>query len=117
MFVGAFSRTRYREKRYKEFVEKYYAFRATDVVDLCEHHHAEVHAVYDKIIQKHKRTTGKHIYRYSWAEASDLMTKLEKAYARWVKKVTPGIDSATYKREVQGGFQHSVADLRKQWKL
>ena len=114
MFVSSFVRTRYGDPRYKDFVEKYYQFRLEDIVDICDHHHMEIHVIYDRIIQRDMIKTGRHLRNYSWVQATTLMKKLEKRCERWLKENTPGI-SPDRKRFTTGGYQNAVMDLKKQW--
>lgn len=79
------------QERWRKFVERYYKFLRSDTVVICDKHHAEIHFIYDKIIEKHKQKLGKGLSAYSWAEAEDLMDQLETACMQWLAKRTPGM--------------------------
>lgn len=59
-------------------------------------HHAEVHVLYDIIIEEHKKLAGIGLRHYTWEMAEDLMKRLEQAYNRWVKIPTPGFAPQLY---------------------
>lgn len=91
-FVLAFQRVGMSGKRFKEFCDRYHSFHPDDLVDLCEWHHAEIHAIYDEIIDRDIQHRRKTLGSYSWKQAESLMKKLEKACLDWEKKKTPGIN-------------------------
>lgn len=84
--------------RYEEFRKRYYRFHPNDTVLLCSYHHAEIHALYDIIIQRSKKAHGR-LYLFTWKQAHKLMAELSDACDVWLKKRTPGISSATLTRK------------------
>lgn len=117
MFLSAFVRRRMRETVYREFVTRYYEFRKEDTAEICLHHHAEIHLVYDKIIRRDLRSTHKALRNYSWNQANHLMDKLEAAFEEWILKETPGEDPAILVsgkgRGTKGGYQKAVTSMKK----
>lgn len=63
---------------------------------VCVSHHAEIHAIYDKIIQEDTLRLDKSLWKYSWIEAERLMDLLEEACRQWEAMATPGINSRLY---------------------
>lgn len=98
MFLGVWSGVRRKERRWQEFVARYYQFLPQDVVRICDSHHAEIHAIYDQIIAEDLARTGQRLEQYTWAQAERLMNKLKAACKEWLKKKTPGISSTRYAR-------------------
>lgn len=117
MFVSAFVRRRMRETVYRKFVERYYEFRKEDTAEVCLHHHAEIHLIYDKIIRQDLKRTRKALRNYSWNQANKLMDRLEEAFKEWFVKETPGADPAILiegkHRGTKGGFQKAVTAMKK----
>lgn len=72
---------------------------------ICVSHHAEIHAIYDKLIKQDMVATGKALSKYSWDEAKRLMNKLEAACMKWLQDETPGISSNLY-----GSFKARVRE-------
>lgn len=97
MWFGVWGKRRRGEEKWRLFIERYYKFLPIDIVLLCDRHHAEIHSIYDKIIANDRAAqTGLPLHKYSWTQAERLMGKLIKACDDWLKKETPGIDSATF---------------------
>ena len=90
MWFGVWAKRRAGDPDWKAFMNRYYLFLEEDIVILCADHHAEIHKIYDKIIQQHKKRLKKPLYRYTWREANDLMAKLEQACSEWLAIETPG---------------------------
>jgi len=84
------------QERWEEFRRRYYEFRPEDVVRICRNHHAEIHSIYDKIIQDDTAKLQRPLYKYTWAQGHRLMQKLEIACSQWLTQETPGIDSQVY---------------------
>lgn len=117
MFLSSFVRTRKRQAEYKAFVKRYYEFRKEDVADVCSWHHAEVHILYDRIIQQDIKRVGKPLRNYSWAQANALMDKLEACFEEWAKIESSGINPRelnSSKRRTKAGFQNAVKAMEKQ---
>lgn len=93
-----------RTKRFKEFRERYYKYLKTDCTEICSWHHAEIHAIYLRIISAqvtlvaHSRGQPTKCSSWSWEEAEVLMEKLRIVCDQWLLTQTPGIDPNT-KRE------------------
>lgn len=99
MWLGVWAGRRRGELKWEAFFERYHEFRDEDCRDLCANHHAEIHAIYDKLINEDKAVTGRPLSQYTWTQAERLMDKLEAAFHEWVLTVTPGIDSAKYGKQ------------------
>jgi hypothetical protein len=84
------------EVQWRAFVRRYKEFRPEDVVLICEHHHAEIHSIYDQIIADDCAKTGLPLYLYSWKQGRVLMRRLEEACKEWLQHPTSGIDSKIY---------------------
>ena len=97
LWFGPFAHRR-GEPRWEAFVLRYHEFRSEDVVNICAAHHAEIHAIYDKIIAEDTAGTGLRLYLYSWKQANVLMEKMRLACAEWLLQATPGLDSDIYER-------------------
>ena len=96
MWLGIWASTRRGEKRWIRFVRRYWQFHPDDCVIICVSHHAEIHAIYDRIIQQDMAERGKRLSKYGWPEAMQLMNRLETACREWEKVRTPGISSSRY---------------------
>lgn len=103
-----------RETKYRSFVDRYYEFREEDIVDVCESHHAEIHEIYDKIIQRDLRRTGVPLRNYTWTMAENLMERLITRCNQWLDEETPGSRHGINgrKRKSKGGFQAAVRTLQ-----
>lgn len=99
MWLGIWASVRKGEPDYLAFIERYNQFLEEDVVYICEHHHAEIHVLYDDVIREHKKHTGKPLYKYTWTEANDLMDKLEEACILWLSKETAGFSSDVLRKK------------------
>lgn len=95
LWFGPFAH-RATEAKWQLFIERYKAFREEDIVRICIFHHAEIHSIYDKIINEDIQITGLALYLYSWRQAEALMRKLRRACAEWLKRETPGLDPDSY---------------------
>jgi NurA-like 5'-3' nuclease len=102
MWLYIWASRRRGELRWEKFVERYYKFLPEDVVLICDSHHAEIHSIYDTIINEDRASTRISFSKYSWTQAERLMEKLTQVCNEWLTKVTPGIDSETFRdtREV-----------------
>lgn len=96
MFFGVWARRRAGEEKFQAFIERYNQFLPEDVVLICGEHHAEIHCIYDKIINDDRTLTRTPFAKYSWAQAERLMEKLTKACNEWLKRQTAGINSDTF---------------------
>ena len=92
MWLGVWRGRRSREKRYHEMIKRYHSFDEGDWVRLCDHHHAEIHSHYDKIIQSDREEVGKNLSSYSWKQAKILMDKLEAFCIEWLKRPSKGLN-------------------------
>lgn len=99
MWLGIWSGRRRTEPKWKLFVQRYHEFHPEDCVILCPDHHAEIHAIYDKILLADRDFTGRPFSKYSWVQAETLMDKFEEACFVWMAKPTKGIDSVAYGRK------------------
>lgn len=95
MWLGIWSSRRSGEKKFQDFIRRYYEFRKEDIEYLCDRHHAEIHAIYDEIIIEDRKKLGKPLSKYTWAQAELLMDKLEAAFREWLNRRTPGLGSRT----------------------
>ena len=91
MWFGVWDKRRREEERFVAFVRRYHEYRSEDIGLLCAPHHAEVHLLYDRIIQVDRRRTGRPLARYTWAMAEHLMAELVQAYNTWLQRETPGV--------------------------
>ena len=96
MWLGIWASRRRGEKRWEEFIARYYKFLPEDVVLICDSHHAEIHSLYDKLITKDRAHTQIAFSKYSWVQAVCLMNKLEQLCNEWLKRESPGISSSSY---------------------
>jgi len=99
MWFGIWSGRRRGEKKWDTFRERYHKFLPQDCVILCPNHHAEIHAIYDQIIQEDKNETGRNLASYSWRQAEVLMSKLSEECYLWLKTETPGISTTLYAKQ------------------
>lgn len=80
-------------QKINEIERRYHEFRPEDVRLICNWHHGEIHLLYDIELDKWiKKLNNKPLNKYSWTEAQNLMTRFEKVFNIWIKKVTPGVD-------------------------
>lgn len=86
------------EPKWQQFCDRYHEFREEDIVRICAAHHAEIHSIYDQIIQEDQAKTGLQLYLYKWKQAEILMRKLRAACAVWLQQQTPGIDGDVYEK-------------------
>lgn len=93
MWLGIWASRRRGETKFADFVIRYHLFLPADVVLICDSHHAEIHSIYDKIINEDRARTGASFSRYSWRQAEMLMAKLIVACDDWLEKESPGLDS------------------------
>jgi hypothetical protein len=98
MWLGIWSGRRKGEDRWERFVARYKAFLPEDWVRVCIRHHAEIHVIYDGIIEADKTKVGRPLSDYTWTQAEALMDKLEAACLRWLKMQSPGVDAADFER-------------------
>lgn len=98
MWLGIWASRRRDEFEFREFVDKYNAFLEEDIVYICDMHHAEVHVLYDEIIQAHRERSGKPLYKYTWIEAEELMDQLEEACILWLGKESPGFSTTALRK-------------------
>lgn len=98
MWIGCWGRRRSNEPRWQHFVTRYYCFRSEDVVTLGANHHAEIHILYDIIIDQHRTILRKHLSEYTWAEAEHLMDCFERAFNVWLSTPTPGFSTQLFNR-------------------
>lgn len=98
MWLGIWAMRRRGEPKWYKFIDRYRSFLARDWEPLCDHHHAEIHQEYDQIIQLDREFRQKSLSEYSWRDARDLMSKLEKYFWEWYKRETPGIRSDAFRR-------------------
>lgn len=96
MWLGIWASRRKGEPEWKEFVDRYWQFLEEDIEVICVSHHAEIHVIYDEIIKSDLGMRSKPLSKYTWDEAHELMTKLDKACHKWIKNDTPGISSELY---------------------
>lgn len=96
MWLGIWASRRRGEPRWEKFKARYYEYHPDDCVTICVSHHAEIHAIYDRIIQEDTARLGKSLGKYSWIEAERLMDLLEQACRQWEGMRTPGLDSRLY---------------------
>lgn len=89
MFVSQFVH-RFSEKRYVEFVKRYYEYREEDTVKICSCHHREIHEIYDEIIAAYCRKRRKALADFNWTEARELMSLLVARCKKWMKQRTKG---------------------------
>lgn len=101
MWLGVWAGRRKGEKKYNDFINRYYEFHPLDCADLCDSHHAEIHKAYDEIIAQDIAELGVPMSKFSWDQAHRLMDKLEKHFWEWVATKTPGISSKNYGRTVK----------------
>lgn len=95
MWLGVWRRRRAGERKYEEFVRRYWDFLKEDIEYLCDRHHAEIHEIYDEIIRRDRNSVGRPLSQYSWVQAETLMDKLESAFFEWIGEETPGIGPKT----------------------
>jgi len=105
---------RQHEPKWQEFVKRYHEFRPEDTVVICLRHHAEIHSMYDRIIQEDRKLLGLPLYRYSWKQGTRLMDKLEAVCEEWLKQKTKGIDSAQYDRTKK--LRRRLLKNRERWR-
>lgn len=122
MWLGIWAGRRRGEPRFVQLQERYAEFRAEDVALLHDDHHAEIHSIYDQIINADKKRLGISLYDYTWRQAEALMDKLEAAFNEWVGRETPGISARDYARVKAKQRNHNQrlmeeASLRRQKKL
>lgn len=91
LWFGVWAQKRAREKKWKAFIKRYHEFRIEDTVLLCERHHAEIHSIYDRIIEQEKLRVGRVLHWFTWPEAEALMQKLKEACDEWIVRETPGM--------------------------
>ena len=96
MWLGIWASRRRLEPKWRAFVERYHEFLPEDIVDICSRHHAEIHLLYDVIIQEDILEIGRPLSRYSWGQAERLMRKLEETCNTWLKLPTPGVHPKTF---------------------
>lgn len=92
MWIGVWRVRRAGEEKFLKFCYNYHAFLRKDWDRICDRHHAEIHLIYDMIIQQDVARVGRPLAHYSWAQAEKLMAKLEATCVEWLKKDTPGLD-------------------------
>lgn len=98
-WLGIWSGRRKSERRWVEFVARYWEFRHEDYIVICPDHHAEIHKIYDQLIIAHKRSLKISLARYTWDQADDLMNRFEEACRNWLAVKSPGMDNATFARQ------------------
>lgn len=91
MFLTHFY-SRRESKRYKAFKTRYEGFFPEDVVEVCDSHHAEIHAIYMRTIRDHCLRLQMPMARWSWNQAFVLIKDLRVICDRWMKQETPGMD-------------------------
>lgn len=102
------------QARWIDFCYRYHLFLPEDTVEICTDHHAEIHRIYDDIIQVDIRRVGRPLSKYSWSQAETLMKKLRAACQRWLKIQTPGIDPneyAAYREKLRKQRMRSMLEL------
>lgn len=91
MWLAVWRSKRKGEQRFIRFVGRYKRFDPRDVTRICDWHHAEIHSIYDEIIQADMRMRSKRLQDYSWDEANELMSKLERRFWTWLGEPSPGL--------------------------
>lgn len=92
MWLGIWASRRHGETKWNQFVDRYWQFHEEDIVKLCDHHHAEIHLIYDKLIKSDRLKLDRSLAKYTWTQAETLMDKLEETCDEWLEKETPGIE-------------------------
>ena len=103
MWIGIWIGRRKDEQEFAAFIKRYWEFHRDDIVYVCEWHHAEIHHIYDGIIQEFKKKLGKPLYKATWEEAEELMQLLEAACVQWLAQQTPGYNPAQLKMDRLAG--------------
>lgn len=98
MWLGIWASRRAGEKKWRDFVDRYWDFKEKDCVTLCADHHAEIHQIYDRIIYRDLLVTLRPLAHYTWKQAEMLMDKLENACEEWLDKPSPGIRSEDFSK-------------------
>lgn len=92
MWMRHFS-ARHRSKKFKSFKRRYEAFRAADVVEVCDWHHHEIHHFYYEAFGLLKRVfAGIPFCKLTWAEAESIMNVMRSMCDAWLHTETPGMD-------------------------
>lgn len=99
IFVALWTRVKVGDREFQKFARRYWGFLKTDTVDVCDWHHAEIHASYDKIINNHIVKVGAPLSRFTWKEARALMQDLTRCCNSWLKYVSPGIEPIRFRRD------------------
>lgn len=84
------------QARYREWVRRYYEFRDEDCVDICAHHHEEIHHRYGRIFSKYCRRFDKKLKDFSWTEAEQLTEALRAYCDRWLLRETRGMEPGRF---------------------
>lgn len=98
MFIRAFAKVsikfpkpKSKSKTYKKLKSRYESFDTRDIIVLCDHHHCEIHLIYDEIILTSKiRLQKLGLAEYTWTQAYALMSDLRKTCYEWEVRETPG---------------------------
>lgn len=80
------------DEKKQKWIERYWQFKEEDLAGLCPRHHAEIHAIYDRVIMADNRARHKRLDDYTYDEAVFLKNRLVKECNKWLKKETKGID-------------------------
>ena len=91
MWLGIWASRRKGEPKWEKFKTRYFEFHPADCVLLCPNHHAEIHKLYDEIIQADRKFTQRPLSKYTWKQAEILMNKLSNKCDEWLEIETPGI--------------------------
>lgn len=96
IWLGIWASKRRTEAKWKKFVHDYHAFLEADCVRICDVHHAEIHMLYDVIIQQDQDRTKRRLEDYTWKQADKLMAKLVSVCDRWLQVESKGLSSRVY---------------------
>lgn len=85
LFVHAFEQSRRGEKKYQNFVARYWRFDPRDWIYLCRYHHEQLHRRYLAMLRKNTKRLRRFPVLWSWAEAEQFMDSLGTLCSKWVK--------------------------------
>jgi hypothetical protein len=96
MFIGVWASRRRGEEKWQQFLDRYHNFLSEDVVELCAHHHAAIHQIYDRIIQADVAKVERPLSQYTWRQAERLMDRLKGVCLEWLCSESSGIDPIAF---------------------
>lgn len=71
------------EKKFQDFVTRYWAFSEADISRICVDCHEAIHAIYFTIICRWAHKHGK-CKDWTWEQAEALMKALKNRYKLWI---------------------------------